>query len=105
MTQAYSESYLDDAMQNLGDMLDYALVDCGYAPDEFFLGLSAAVLLPKLKMETRNILPECLVWSLRERWFFSPQAVIPPRKEPSKTLPAVNIGQGRYLPITSGIAV
>lgn len=36
MTQAYSESYLDDAMQNLGDMLDYALVDCGYAPDEFF---------------------------------------------------------------------
>lgn len=36
MTHAYSESYLDDAMQNLGDMMDYALVDCGYAPDEFF---------------------------------------------------------------------
>ena len=36
MTHAYSESYLDDAMQNMGDMLDYALVDCGYAPDEFF---------------------------------------------------------------------
>lgn len=36
MTHAYSESYLDDAMQNLGDMLDYALVDCGYAPDDFF---------------------------------------------------------------------
>lgn len=36
MTHAYSESYLDDAMQNLGDMLDYALVDCGYTPDEFF---------------------------------------------------------------------
>lgn len=36
MTQAYSESYLDDAMQNMGDMLDYAIVDCGYAPDEFF---------------------------------------------------------------------
>ena len=36
MTHAYNESYLDDAMQNMGDMLDYALVDCGYAPDEFF---------------------------------------------------------------------
>ncbi len=36
MTHAYNKSYLDDAMQNLGDMLDYALVDCGYAPDEFF---------------------------------------------------------------------
>lgn len=36
MTHAYNETYLDDAMQNLGDMLDYALVDCGYAPDKFF---------------------------------------------------------------------
>ena len=36
MTHAYSESYLDDAMQNIGDMLDYALVDCDYAPDKFF---------------------------------------------------------------------
>lgn len=36
MTHAYNETYLDDAMQNMGDMLDYALVDCGYAPDEFF---------------------------------------------------------------------
>jgi len=36
MTHAYNESYLDDVMQNLGDMLDYALVDCGYVPDEFF---------------------------------------------------------------------
>ena len=36
MTHAYNESYLDDAMQNMGDMLDYALVDCGYAPEEFF---------------------------------------------------------------------
>lgn len=36
MTHAYSESYLDDAMQNVGDMLDYALVDCSYVPNEFF---------------------------------------------------------------------
>ncbi len=36
MTQGYSEFYLDDAMSNMGDMLDYALVDCGYDPDQFF---------------------------------------------------------------------
>ena len=36
MTHAYSELYLDEGMQNLGDMVDYAVRDCGYAPDEFF---------------------------------------------------------------------
>jgi len=36
MIHAYSEYYLNDAMQNLGDMTDYALTDCGYDPDEFF---------------------------------------------------------------------
>ena len=36
MIRAYSELYLDDAMQNLGDMLDYAVNDCGYDPDTFF---------------------------------------------------------------------
>lgn len=36
MTHAYNESYLDDAMQNLGDMVEYALCDCGYEPDQFF---------------------------------------------------------------------
>ena len=36
MMNAYSELYLDDAMQNLGDMVEYAVCDCGYDPDEFF---------------------------------------------------------------------
>lgn len=36
MTHAYNEFYLDDAMLNLGDMMDYALVDCGFDADEFF---------------------------------------------------------------------
>lgn len=36
MTHAYNESYLDDAMKNLGDMVHYAVVDCGYEVDEFF---------------------------------------------------------------------
>ena len=34
--RAYDESYLDDAMDALGGMLDYAVVDCGYDSDEFF---------------------------------------------------------------------
>ena len=33
---AYSELYLDDAMNNLGDMIEYAVCDLGLDPDEFF---------------------------------------------------------------------
>lgn len=36
MTHAYSELYLDDAMCIMGEMLDYAINDCGYEPDEYF---------------------------------------------------------------------
>lgn len=36
MTHAYNEEYLDDAMKNLGDMVDYAVQTCGYEVDEFF---------------------------------------------------------------------
>ena len=36
MTTAYSELYLDDAMNNLGDMVDFAVHDLGYEPDKFF---------------------------------------------------------------------
>lgn len=36
MTNAYSELYLDDAMHNLGDMIEYAVCDLMYEPDEFF---------------------------------------------------------------------
>ena len=35
MTNAYSELYLDDAMENLGSMVDYAVGECGLLPDEF----------------------------------------------------------------------
>lgn len=36
MTHAYSEYYLNDAMQNLGDMMDYAICDLKFDGDEFF---------------------------------------------------------------------
>lgn len=36
MMNAYSELYLDDAMNNLGDMVEFAVCDLGFDPDEFF---------------------------------------------------------------------
>jgi len=36
MINAYNELYLDDAMQNLGDMIEFAVCDLGYEPDVFF---------------------------------------------------------------------
>ena len=36
MMGAYSEWYLDDAMNNLGDMVEFAVCDLGFDPDEFF---------------------------------------------------------------------
>ena len=36
MANAYSELYLDDAMKNLGDMVEFAVCDLGFEPDEFF---------------------------------------------------------------------
>ena len=35
MMHAYDECYLDDAMQNLGEALDYAVNSCGMEPDAF----------------------------------------------------------------------
>ena len=36
MMKGYSELYLNDARKNLGEMIEYAVVDLGYEPDEFF---------------------------------------------------------------------
>lgn len=35
MTRAYNELYLDDAMRNLGEALEYATHGCGMDPDRF----------------------------------------------------------------------
>lgn len=34
--KGYSELYLNDARQNLGEMIEYAVVDLGFEPDVFF---------------------------------------------------------------------
>ena len=36
MIRAYPETYLNDAMNNLGDMFDYAVVDCDFNAEDFF---------------------------------------------------------------------
>ena len=36
MTHAYDEMYLNDAMQNMGEMMDYAANSCGMDMDEYF---------------------------------------------------------------------
>lgn len=36
MKRAYSVLYLDDAMNNLGEMMDYVSTDCGMNMDEYF---------------------------------------------------------------------
>lgn len=36
MIRAYDETYLNDAMNNLGNMFDYALCDLGCKPEDFF---------------------------------------------------------------------
>lgn len=36
MIHAYPETYLNDAMNNLGDMFDYAVCDCDFDAEDFF---------------------------------------------------------------------
>ena len=49
MTTAYNELYLDDAMNNLGDMIDYAVCDLGFLPDEFFGWFISSGVAPKFE--------------------------------------------------------
>ena len=36
MIHAYDEMYVEGAMIRIGDMLEYACLDCGYDPDGFW---------------------------------------------------------------------
>ena len=47
MMHAYSEMYIEGAMIRLGDMLEYACLDCGYDPDAFWqLFLRSKIAVP-----------------------------------------------------------
>ena len=47
MTYAYGESYLDDAMNNLGEAVDYAVHACNVSADDF---MSSSILTAKYKL-------------------------------------------------------
>lgn len=49
MMNAYSELYLDDAMCNLGDMVEYAVCDLEFDPDEFFTWFISSGLASKFE--------------------------------------------------------
>lgn len=92
MMSAYNELYLDDAMQNLGDMVEYAVCDLGYNPDHFFswfifsgiaskfgrgnpkyvTGMSgvelAKAVLREMNIEYDDIEPTCVDFKGREYW-------------------------------------
>ena len=55
---AYNELYLDDAMANLGDMVEYAVCTLGYAPDSL-AGSFPPELPQNSRMEIRSMLQEC----------------------------------------------
>lgn len=92
MMNAYNELYLDDAMNNLGDMVEYAVCDMGYDPDQFFnwfissgiaskfekgnpkyvAGMSgfelAEAVLTTTNIEYKSIEPTCIEYKGREYW-------------------------------------
>ena len=55
MAKAYSELYLEDAMNNLGDMVEYAVCNLGFAPDEFFGWFIASGVTSKLNLDNMTI--------------------------------------------------
>ena len=92
MTNAYSELYLDDAMKNLGDMVEFAVCDLGFDPDDFWgwfissgiaskfekgnpkyiAGMSgfdlAEAVLSKINVSYEKKEPSCVEFKGREYW-------------------------------------
>lgn len=54
MMHAYPETYLNDAMNNLGNMFDYGLVDLHYDPERFYEQFLTSGVAKRLSRETRN---------------------------------------------------
>lgn len=50
MMHAYNDTYLDDAMCNLGDMMDYAMYDLGLNGDEFFVSFIESGIAAQFEM-------------------------------------------------------
>ena len=61
--RAYDESYLNDSMDALGEMLDYAIVDCEHDPDRVLSAGSSSPALARSSSEAiRNSWRVCPAW-------------------------------------------
>lgn len=60
----YSELYLNDARKNLGEMIEYAVVDLGYKPDEFLDYFITSGIADKFGKGNRSIPSVCQAQSL-----------------------------------------
>ena len=102
MTNAYSELYLDDAMHNLGDMVEYAVCDLGFDPDTFFGWFIFSGIAEQFENGNPKYLTgmsgyELAAAVLKVSIFLSKTESLP-----TPTTKAGNIGQAGFLPTISG---
>lgn len=67
MMHAYPETYLNDAMNNLGNMFDYGLVDLHYDPERFYEQFLTSGVAKQFERETRNTWQACPVRNLQSK--------------------------------------
>ena len=65
MMHAYPETYLNDAMDNLGNMFDYGIVDLHYDPERFYEQFQEWQ--SSLSREIQNMWQDCLVRNLQSK--------------------------------------
>ena len=104
MMSAYNESYLDDAMQNLGDMVEYAVCDCGYDPDEFFGWFISSGVASKFEKGNPKFITGMSGFELAEAVLRPPTLPSPVLLPPIRISRGVSIGPAGFLPTTSGRA-
>ena len=85
MMNAYSELYLDDAMSNLGDMVEYAVCDLGYDPDEFFGWFISSGIAAKFEKGNPKFIVGMSVYELTEA-VLAATNVLHIKKEPDYVL-------------------
>ena len=99
MTNAYSELYLDDAMHNLGDMVEYAVCDLGFDPDTFFGWFIFSGIAEKFENGNPKYLTGMSGYELAAAVL---KSINIPFENREPTTKAGNIGQAGFLPTISG---
>ena len=102
MTHAYSELYLDDAMNNLGDMVEYAVCDLGFDPDEFFGWFISSGIASKFEKGNPKYIAGLSGFELAEAVLRETNVSYEKRDHPILSLKDASIGPAGFLLITSG---